>query len=184
MNSNLTSLLALQHQADPIRTVSHDRRRHSQPHTRGDSAPTRWISLAHAALNQAKMAARAQQPPLPVPQPPAAPDRVTIGDLDKHHRAQTDSHLPKGDLSNGGPRPDPRAALSVFAVEAEIWVRFLPGAEPVGHAHRRRATRHSGNGSTGSSPASHVENGNVHRPVDSAVEKRFERLRHTFASPG
>ena len=57
MNSNLTSQLAHQHQPDRTRTVSHDRRGHSQPRTRGDSAPTRWISLAHAALNQAKMAA-------------------------------------------------------------------------------------------------------------------------------
>lgn len=57
MNSKLTSQLAHQHQPDPTRTASHDRRGHSQPPTRGDSAPTRWISLAHAALNQAKMAA-------------------------------------------------------------------------------------------------------------------------------
>jgi hypothetical protein len=57
MNSNMTSQLAQQHQPDRTRTASHDRRGHSQPHTRGDSAPTRWISLAHAALNQAKMAA-------------------------------------------------------------------------------------------------------------------------------
>jgi hypothetical protein len=56
MNSNLTSQLDHQHQRDRTRTVSHDRRGHSQPRTRGDSAPTRWISLAHAALNQAKMA--------------------------------------------------------------------------------------------------------------------------------
>jgi len=57
MNSNMNSLLAEQHQPDRIRTVSHDRRGHSEPRTRGDRAPTRWISLAHAALNQAKMAA-------------------------------------------------------------------------------------------------------------------------------
>jgi hypothetical protein len=56
MNSNMTSQLAQQHQPDRTRAVSHDRPRHSRPHTRGDSAPTRWVSLAHAALNQAKMA--------------------------------------------------------------------------------------------------------------------------------
>ena len=57
MNSNLTSQLAHQHQPDRTRTEGHERRGHSQLGTRGDSAPTRWISLAHAALNQAKMAA-------------------------------------------------------------------------------------------------------------------------------
>jgi len=57
MNSNMDSLLAEQHQRDRIRTISHDRRGHSQPRTRGDGAPTRWVSLAHAALNQAKLAA-------------------------------------------------------------------------------------------------------------------------------
>lgn len=57
MSSNMNSLLAEQHQPDRVRTVSHDRRGHSEPRTRGDGAPTRWISLAHAALNQAKMAA-------------------------------------------------------------------------------------------------------------------------------
>jgi len=57
MNSNMNSLLAEQHQPDRIRTASRDRRGHSEPLTRRDGAPTRWISLAHAALNQAKMAA-------------------------------------------------------------------------------------------------------------------------------
>jgi hypothetical protein len=83
MNSNMNSLLAEQHQPDRIRIASHDRRGHSEPRTRGDGTPTRWISLAHAALNQAKMAApRAQHLPLPVPQSPAAPDRGTIGPRD------------------------------------------------------------------------------------------------------
>ena len=57
MNSDLTSQPTHQHQPDRTRTESHDLRRRSQPGTRGESAPTRWISLAHAALNQAKMAA-------------------------------------------------------------------------------------------------------------------------------
>ena len=57
MNANMSSLLAEQHQPERIRTVSHDRRRHSEHSIPGDNAPTRWISLAHSALNQAKMAA-------------------------------------------------------------------------------------------------------------------------------
>ena len=57
MNSNMNSLLAEQHQRDRIHTTSHNCRGHSEPRTRLDSAPTRWISLAHAPLNQAKMAA-------------------------------------------------------------------------------------------------------------------------------
>jgi hypothetical protein len=57
MISNMNSMLAQQHQPDRIRTMSHDRRAHNEPHTRGNNAPTLWISLAHAALNQAKMAA-------------------------------------------------------------------------------------------------------------------------------
>jgi hypothetical protein len=79
MSSNMTSQLAQQHQPDRARTVSHDRRGHSQHRTRGDNAPTRWISLAHAALNQAKMAAPRTATALPAPQPPAAPDSGTIG---------------------------------------------------------------------------------------------------------
>ena len=80
MNSNMNSILAQQHEPDRSRTASHDHRGHNEPRTRGGSMPTRWISLAHAALNQAKMAAPAQQPPLPVPQPTAAPDRGTTTD--------------------------------------------------------------------------------------------------------
>jgi hypothetical protein len=57
VNSNMNSLLAEQHQRDRIHTISHNRRGHSEPRTRLDGAPTRWISLAHAPLNQAKMAA-------------------------------------------------------------------------------------------------------------------------------
>jgi hypothetical protein len=57
MSSNMNSPRAQQHQPDQTRTVSHDCRWHSQSRTRGDIAPTPWISLAHAALNQAKMAA-------------------------------------------------------------------------------------------------------------------------------
>jgi hypothetical protein len=57
MSSNMKSLLAEQHEPERVRTVSHVRRGHSGHRTRGDSAPTRWISLAHSALNQAKMAA-------------------------------------------------------------------------------------------------------------------------------
>lgn len=57
MNSNMNSILAQQHEPDRSRTASHDHRGHNEPRTRGGSMPTRWISLAHAALNQAKMAA-------------------------------------------------------------------------------------------------------------------------------
>jgi hypothetical protein len=57
MNSTMNALPAPQHQADPVRSASHDRRGHGEPRTRGYAAPTRWISLAHAALNQAKLAA-------------------------------------------------------------------------------------------------------------------------------
>jgi hypothetical protein len=57
MSSNMNSLLAEQHQPDRSRTVSQDRRGHSGPRTRGDGAATHWISIAHTALNQAKMAA-------------------------------------------------------------------------------------------------------------------------------
>jgi len=55
MSSTMNSLL-VQHQAEPDRTVGHDPRGHREPRTRGDGAPIRWISLAHATLNQAKMA--------------------------------------------------------------------------------------------------------------------------------
>ena len=57
MNSNMSSMFAEQHQPDRTRTENHDRRGHREPHTRGDGAPTRWVNLAHSALNQAKMAA-------------------------------------------------------------------------------------------------------------------------------
>jgi hypothetical protein len=57
MNSNMNSMLAQQHEPDRIRTASHDRRGHNEHRTRGGSAPAPWISLAHAALNQAKLAA-------------------------------------------------------------------------------------------------------------------------------
>jgi hypothetical protein len=57
MNSNLNPLPAEQHQPDRIRTENHDRRGHREPHTRGEGAHTRWMSLAHSPLNQAKMAA-------------------------------------------------------------------------------------------------------------------------------
>jgi hypothetical protein len=56
MSSTMNSLLVQQHQADPDRTLGHDPRGHREPRTRGDGAPTCWISLAHATLNQAKMA--------------------------------------------------------------------------------------------------------------------------------
>jgi len=78
MNSNMNSLLAEQHQPDRIRTASHDRRGHSEPRTRGDGVPTRWISLAHAALNQAKMAAPRTASASSSSSVPAAPDRGTI----------------------------------------------------------------------------------------------------------
>ena len=57
MNPTLNPLLAEQHPTDLVRTARQYRRVHSEPRSRGDGAPTRWISLAHAALNQAKMAA-------------------------------------------------------------------------------------------------------------------------------
>ena len=57
MNPTLNPLLAEQHPADLVRPARQYRRVHSEPRTRRDGAPTRWISLAHAALNQAKMAA-------------------------------------------------------------------------------------------------------------------------------
>jgi hypothetical protein len=57
VNSNMNSLLAEQHQRDRIHTISHNRRGHGEPRARLDAAPTRWISLAHSLLNQAKMAA-------------------------------------------------------------------------------------------------------------------------------
>jgi hypothetical protein len=57
MNSSMNSRLAQQHQPDRTGTVSHDCCGHREPRTRCDSGPTRWISLAHSALNQAKMAA-------------------------------------------------------------------------------------------------------------------------------
>jgi hypothetical protein len=57
MNPQLSSPLVKQHQPDRVRTEDHDRRGHSQPQTRVNGAPTRWTSLAHAVLNQAKMAA-------------------------------------------------------------------------------------------------------------------------------
>ena len=56
MSSTMSSLLVQQHQANPDRTVGHDPSGHREPRTRGDGAPIRWISLAHATLNQAKMA--------------------------------------------------------------------------------------------------------------------------------
>jgi hypothetical protein len=56
MTTKMNLLLAEQHETDRIPTASYDRRGHNEP-TRGDGAPSRWISLAHAALNQAKMAA-------------------------------------------------------------------------------------------------------------------------------
>lgn len=40
-----------------VRAVSHARRGHGEPRTRGDGATNRWIRLAHTSLNQAKMAA-------------------------------------------------------------------------------------------------------------------------------
>jgi hypothetical protein len=57
MNPQVNSLLVKQHQPDRARTENHYRRGHSQLQTRGNGAPTRWTRLAHAALNQAKMAA-------------------------------------------------------------------------------------------------------------------------------
>ena len=56
MSSTVNSLLVQQHQANPDRTVGHNPGGHREPRTRGDGTPTRWISLAHATLNQAKMA--------------------------------------------------------------------------------------------------------------------------------
>ena len=56
MNSTTSSPLAQRRQADPARTVGRGSRALREPRTRNDGAPTRWISLAHAALNQAKMA--------------------------------------------------------------------------------------------------------------------------------
>jgi hypothetical protein len=57
MNPQLNSPLVKQHQPDRARTEDHDRRGHSQPQTRVNGSPTRWTRLAHAVLNQAKMAA-------------------------------------------------------------------------------------------------------------------------------
>ena len=54
MSSTVNSLL-VQHQADPDPALGHDPRGHREPRTPGGGAPTRWISLAHATLNQAKM---------------------------------------------------------------------------------------------------------------------------------
>jgi hypothetical protein len=56
MSSTMNSLQVQQHQTDPDRTAGHDPRGHREPHIRSDGAPTRWISLAHTTLNQAKMA--------------------------------------------------------------------------------------------------------------------------------
>jgi hypothetical protein len=56
MSSTMNSLLVQEHQADPDRTVGPDPRGHREPRTRGEVAPTSWISLAHAPLNQAKLA--------------------------------------------------------------------------------------------------------------------------------
>lgn len=57
MSPTLNPLLAEQRPADLSRPARQCRRVRSEPRTRGDGTPTRWISLAHAALNQAKMAA-------------------------------------------------------------------------------------------------------------------------------
>jgi len=57
MNPSMNSRLAQQHRPDRSGTANHDGRGHRKPSSRGDNAPTLWISLAHAALNQAKMAA-------------------------------------------------------------------------------------------------------------------------------
>jgi hypothetical protein len=57
MNPTLNPLLAEQRPADLVRPARQYRRAHSEPRTRGDGAPIRWIGLAHAVLNQAKMAA-------------------------------------------------------------------------------------------------------------------------------
>jgi len=78
-NSNPSSLLAEQHQPDRIRTESDDRRGHGEPRTRGDRAPTRWTTLAHSDLNQAKMAA----------------PRTTSGGLPQRARALV-RHHPQG----------------------------------------------------------------------------------------
>jgi uncharacterized membrane protein YgcG len=80
MNSNMNSLLAEQHQPDRTRTISHDRHGRSDPLTRGHGAPTRWTSLAHGALNQAKMAAPRRASASSSSSVPAAPDRATIVD--------------------------------------------------------------------------------------------------------
>jgi hypothetical protein len=77
MSSTMNSLLVQQHQGDRDRTVGHAPRRYREPRTCGDGAPTRWISLAHAPLNQAKLAsprrAAASQSSAP-----CRPDRGTI----------------------------------------------------------------------------------------------------------
>jgi hypothetical protein len=57
MSPTLNPLVAEQHPDDLVRPTRQYRRVHSEPRARGDGAPTRWISLAHTALNQAKMAA-------------------------------------------------------------------------------------------------------------------------------
>jgi len=57
MNQDQNSPLAELHRPDRVRTENHDRRGRKKPRPRGDSTPTRWTSLAHSALNQAKMAA-------------------------------------------------------------------------------------------------------------------------------
>jgi hypothetical protein len=62
MSSTMNSLLAQQHHAEPDRTDGHDPRGHPEPRTPGDSAPTSWISLAHAPLNQAKLASPRRAP--------------------------------------------------------------------------------------------------------------------------
>ena len=67
MSPTKNSLLAQQDQTDPDRTVSHDPRGHREPRTHG--APTRWITLAHTTLNQAKMAS---------PRRPSAPSRSSV----------------------------------------------------------------------------------------------------------
>ena len=56
MSWTLNSLVAEQHQADLIRTAGEYGHGHSAPRPR-DSAFSRWVSMSHASLNQAKMAA-------------------------------------------------------------------------------------------------------------------------------
>jgi|GEM_PF-2756477 len=57
MSPTLNSPFDERHHSGWVRPARQCRRVHGEPHTRGDGTPTRWISLAHAALNQAKMAA-------------------------------------------------------------------------------------------------------------------------------